>query len=97
MKLQIDNEDIWELLPWQEAVIKNDILEEEFVDHMKRIARWVWEHKFEQCFKRFRQEWEPRLITEGAQTLPTSQEAFANLVFSHPDYKNRSAREAERQ
>lgn len=95
MKIQVDGQDILDLQPWQEAVIKNDILEEEFESHMKRIARYVCEHKFDQCFQRLKEQWEKRLIDEGAKSLPTSKEEFANLIFSHPAYKNRSQREIE--
>lgn len=95
MKIQVDNIDVYELQPWQELVLKNDLLEEEFEEHMKRIAQWIWEHKFENCFTRLKNEWEPKLIGRGATSLPTDREEFATLVFSQPDYKNRSTRDAE--
>lgn len=95
MRIQVDNQEIFELLPWQENVIKNDIFEEEFETHMRRIARWVWENKFERCFERLKNEWEPKLIDRGLQSLPTGKEEFANLVFSQPDYRNRSERLAD--
>lgn len=94
MKLQVDNQDVFELQLWQEAVIKNDIKDEEFVDDMKRRARYIWEHKFEKCYERFEKEWLEKLRTDQSiQNIPTSKEAFVNLVISRPDYKNRSQRE----
>lgn len=96
MKLQVDNQDVFELQPWQEAVIKNDIKDEEFIDDMKRRARYIWEHKFEKCYERFEKEWLEKLRTDQSiQNIPTSKEAFVNLVISRSDYKNRSQREVE--
>jgi len=95
MKLQIDGIEIFELFPWQEKVIKNDILEKEFETHMKQIARWVWEQKFQRCFQRFENEWLPKLRDDPAISfIPADREAFVNLVLSRPDYKNRTQRDA---
>ena len=96
MKLYVDDEQIFELLPWQEAVIKNDILEHEFVEDMKRRARYIWEHKFERCYERFQKEWIEKLRSDPSITsFPTDKQAFVNMVISRPDYKNRDARETE--
>lgn len=93
MKIQIDGQDVYELLPWQEAVIKNDIPNEIFVEDMKRRARYIWEHKFEQCMKRFEEEWMPKLRQDpNITSIPSSQEAFVNMVLARPEYKSRSQR-----
>lgn len=41
-----------------------------------------------------KREWEPKLKSRGVAMIPTDDEAFAELIFSQPDYKNRSQREA---
>lgn len=98
MKAQVDSTDIYELLPWQENVIKNEVLTEEFEEDMKRRIKWVWEHKFEQCYKRFEEEWIEKLRADPTVTqIPTDKEAFVNLVLARPEYKNRSERDAAQQ
>jgi len=95
MKISVDDQELFTLSAIQKEVIKNDIDEDIFDNDMKRRVQYILMHKYEQCFKRLKNEWEPKLIAEGAQSLPTDPDAFAQLVFSHPDYKNRKARNAE--
>lgn len=96
MKLYVDGEQIFELLPWQETVIKNDISEEEYIADMKRRARYIWEHKFERCYERFEKEWSEKLKADPSITsIPTDKQQFVNLVLSRSDYKNRAIREAQ--
>lgn len=95
MKIQVDNETVFELNETQKKVIKNDILESEFNDDMKRRARYIIEHKYQRCFDRLKKEWEPKLVQRGLRSLPTSADEFALLVFSQQDYKNRTQRDLE--
>jgi hypothetical protein len=60
---------------------------------MKRRLHWVLTHKLECCFERLKKEWEPKLKANGVKMIPTDPEEFAELVFSQPDYENRSQRE----
>jgi len=94
MKVQVDGKDIYELSETQKKVIQNDIPLEIFEDDMKRRLHWVLNHKFERCYDRLKKEWEPKLASR-MESLPTSAEAFCNLVFSQPDYKSRSQRMAD--
>ena len=95
MKIFVDNDQVFELNETKKKVIKNDIHENIFVDDMKRRVRWILEHKYENCFKRLKQEWEPKLAAKGLKSIPTDADEFAELVFSQTDYKNRSQRESE--
>jgi len=61
---------------------------------MKRRLEWILMSKYEQCFKRLKEEWDPKLAVNGVDMIPTNPDAYAKLVFSQPDYKNRSTREA---
>lgn len=95
MKIQVNNETVFELNETQKKVIKNEILESEFDEDMKRRARYIIEHKYQRCLERLKREWEPKLVERGVRSLPTSSDEFALLVFSQPDYKDRTARELE--
>lgn len=96
MKISVDDQEIFTLSEVQKKVIKNDILSESFEDDMKRRLQWaLLDVKYTKCMERLRKEWEPKLAARGVEMLPTNNDAFANLVFSQPDYKDRSAREIE--
>lgn len=96
MKISVDDAELFTLTEFQKQVIQNDIPTEIFDDDMKRRLRWVLiDEKYQRCLERLRKEWEPRLKAEGAPSLPTNDETFAALVFAHPQYKNRSQRDAE--
>ncbi len=95
MKISVDGEELFEISEIQKKVIKNDIQEGIFEEDMKRRLKWVIEEKYKNCFKRLKDSWEPILISKGAKSLPTDPDEFAKLVFSDPDYKNRSERDSE--
>jgi len=94
MKISVNNQEIYSLSPIQCKVIcdyvHGDIMEED----MKRRLEWVLMHLHEQCIKRLRDEWMPKL-SKRMDSIPTSDDAFAELVFSQPDYKDRKDRDAE--
>lgn len=96
MKFIVDQEEVLDLATWQENLIKNDIASSLFEADMKRRVSGIILHKLDQCFKRMEDEWRPKLIAEGAASLPTSREEFVNLVLSHPNYKDKEIREQER-
>jgi hypothetical protein len=95
MKISVDGQELYTLSETQKKVIKNDILEEIFEEDMKRRLQYTLTHKYERCFERLKKEWEPHLISNGVRMIPTDPDEFANLVFSQPKYKNRSAREKD--
>lgn len=94
MKIQVDGKPVFELNETQKKVIQNDIPSEIFVSDMERRARYIIEHKYERCLKRLKEEWEPKL-RDRVQSVPTDQDALAELIFSQPDYRSRSQREKE--
>ena len=94
MKIQVDGKEVYSLNETKKKVIQNDILSEIFQEDMERRAKYIIEHKYERCLERLKLEWEPKL-RERVSSLPTDQDALAELIFSQPDYKNRSKREQE--
>lgn len=93
MKIAVDDQELFRLNATQKKVIMNDIDEDMFDDDMKRRLQWVLMHKYERCFERLKQEWEPKLIENGVSMIPTDKDAFAELVFSQTAYKGRKQRE----
>jgi len=93
MKIYINNENIFELTETKKKVIKNDILEEEFEQDIKRRVRRALERKYKNCFTRLKAEWLPKLKTMGIKSVPTDDDELAELIFKQPGYKNRNQRE----
>ena len=94
MKVSVNDVELFSLNETQKNVIKNDIHADEFEADMCRRLCYVLTHKYEQSFDRLKKEWEPKLAASGAKSIPTDKDEFANLVFAHPEYKDRAAREA---
>lgn len=93
MKISIDGFDLISLTETQKKVIQNDLNEDVFEADIKRRLRYILEQKYQQSFKRLKQEWEPKLKADGIEFIPTNEEAFAKLVITRPDYKSRKQRE----
>lgn len=95
MKISVDGVDLFELTDIQKQVIANDIPSEILEDDMKRRLHYILTHKYERCYERLQQEWLPKLAANGVKSVPMDRDELAVLIFSQPNYKNRSAREAE--
>lgn len=96
MKISVNDQELYTLSETQKKVIQNDIQSEIFDEDMKRRLKWVLvDEKYQKCFERMKKEWEPKLAQRGVASIPTHPDAFAELVFSQADYKNRSQKEAE--
>jgi len=93
MKISVNNKELFSLSDIQKRVICNDIHADILDADLERRLQWVLTHKYEQCMKRLRDEWMPKL-KDRVESVPTSDDAFASLVFSQPDYKDRKSREA---
>lgn len=94
MKISVNDVELYTLTETQKKIIQNDIPSEIFEEDMKRRLRWVLlDEKVKKCAERLRKEWEPKLLQRGVKQVPLDNEAFAELVFSQRDYKNRSQRE----
>ena len=80
----------------QENMELDSYLAQEEQNHCDRMA-WILQHKYERCLERMKLEWLPKLEALGVKEVPADDYAFAELVFSQKDYKDRSMREKEAQ
>jgi len=93
MKIKVDDTELFELSDTQKKVIKNEINSDIFDEDMKRRLFYIIDHKYKQCFKRLKAEWEPKLCSRGIESIPTDKDSFAQLVFEQEDYKDKKERE----
>jgi hypothetical protein len=92
MKISVNNRELFSLSEVQKRVICNDIHADILDSDLERRLQWVLMHKYEQCMKRLRDEWMPKLKGR-VESVPLDDDAFAQLVFSQQDYKDRKGRE----
>lgn len=95
MKISVDGVEVFTLSDTQKKVICNDIPHPLFEEDMKRRINYIIMHKYEQCFKRLKEEWDSKLAANGVSMIPTDPEAYAQLVFKQPNYKCRATRDSE--
>lgn len=93
MKISVNDQELFTLTDIQKQVIKNDIHAEEFDTDMNRRVQWILMHKYDECFKALKAEWDPKLAANGVKMIPTDPDDYAQLVFAQPNYKDRSARD----
>jgi RecJ-like exonuclease len=91
MKISVNDQELYTLSDTQKQVIMNEIPEDIFDTDMKRRLHYILTHKYDQCFKALKAEWDPKLLANGVAMVPTDPDAYAKLVFAQPNYKNRSA------
>ena len=92
MKISVDDKEFFTLSDTQKKVIMNDIHADIFDEDMKRRLKYILMHKYEECFKRLKNEWEPKLKDLGVSSIPLDESAFAELVFSRHEYSDRKSR-----
>ena len=95
MKISVNDTELFTLSETQKKVIKNDISDDIFEDDMKRRLQYILTHKYERCFARLKAEWDKKLPALGVESIPTDPDAYAQLVFARPEYKDRKARDVE--
>ncbi len=95
MKISVNDVELFSLSDTQKKVICNDISTVIFDEDMKRRLQYILTHKYEQCFKRLKIEWDAKLEAAGVASIPTNRDAYAELVFALPAYKDRAARDLE--
>lgn len=94
--VKVDGKDCFVIDSTTKKLLKMDVSKDKCcVEYCKERMQWVLMHKYERCMERLRREWEPKLMALGMKELPLDDDEFAELVFSQPNYKNRSQREAE--
>jgi hypothetical protein len=94
MKISIDGVPLFEMTDIQKKVIADEIAVADLDADLKRRLQWILMHKYDECFKKLKSTWEPLLAARGVASIPTNKDAFAQLVFSQSDYKDRAARDA---
>lgn len=95
MKISVNDEHLFTLSDTQKKVIEDQLHNEILDESLRRRLQWSLIHKYEQCFKRLKQEWDPKLLAAGIRMIPTDPDEYAQLVFSQPDYKSKAAQQAE--
>jgi len=95
MKISVDDKELYSLTDTQKNVIKNEINSDTLDADLKRRLQWVLTHKYEQCFKKLKAEWDPKLAKNGVESIPTDPDAYAALVFEQPNYEDRKTRDAK--
>lgn len=93
MKISINDKELFTLSETQKNVIKNDIHADIFDNDMARRLQYILMHKYERCFERLKAEWDKKLIENGVKSVPTDPDAYAQLIFSQPNYKDRKTRD----
>lgn len=88
----MNDKEVFSLSDVRKKVICNDISCDLFEEDMCRRAAYLLNHKYEQCMKRLREEWMPKLKGK-VDSVPLDDDKFAELVFSQPDYMDRKARD----
>lgn len=71
------------------------VLKKDAHKRLREIVEYFVPHKLEKVAERLRRQWDPRLQAKGINDIPVSDEAFAQLVFSQPEYEDRKARKAQ--
>jgi hypothetical protein len=95
MKIKVNDDHLFEINDTRRKVICNDIPYDIFEEDIKRRLQWVIMHKYDNCFKRLKEEWEPKLLENGISSFPAHPDEFAELVFRQHNYKCRKTREDE--
>ena len=88
----IDDQEAFRVSPLHKRMIKFSG-EQDPDEYLMARMKWILPHKYERCLERLRLEWEPRLAKQN-KAIPLDDDEFAELVFSQPDYMDRSARDA---
>ncbi len=94
MKVKLEDEVLYEIDERMIKLISHDIIDP--IAHIKHLLRYFVQHKCDQCFARLESEYIPKLREDPSITvLPIDKRQLADLIFSHPSYKNRADREKE--
>ena len=95
MKISVNDQEFFTLSETKKKVIYNDINLDAFDEDMKRRLQYILTHKYDNCFKRLKAEWDSKLALNGVKMMPTNPDEYAELVFLQPNYKCRKTRDLE--
>lgn len=86
LKIILDDEDISALSDMQKKIIFSCMQEYYVKEEIKKRTQWNLLNIYERSLKKLKSEWHVKL-SKRYEMLPTSDEAFALLVFEQPDFK----------
>jgi len=95
MKISVDDKEVFVLSETQKNVLKNEIPSAKLDEDLKRRLHWVLDHKYQRAFVKMKKEWDKKLELNGVESIPVDKDAYAQLVFSQPNYKDRDARDKD--
>ena len=95
MKISVNDIELFSFSEVQKKVIANDIESEKLESDIKKRLKYVLINRYERCFDKLKKEWEPKFMAKGIESLPIDKDAFAALVFSDEDYKDKATRDEE--
>ena len=75
------------------STFKYEINSDEFESVFKFWLKKEIEHRYKISFDLFKKEWDPKLIANEVTMIPLDEGAYAQLVFSQPNYKDRKTRD----
>jgi hypothetical protein len=94
MKIYLDNLEIFEITNIDRLLLEHDLIDVD--NEIKRRLEYIIKHKVDQCYSRLKSEWDKKFQSDvNITSVPTKRDDYVALVIAHPDYKNRSVREAE--
>lgn len=95
MKISVNDIELYTISETRKQVLKHFIPSALLDEDIKRRVFWVMDHKYQQAFSKMKAEWDPKLVANGVESIPTDKDAYAQLVFSQANYKDRDAVDAE--
>jgi hypothetical protein len=93
MKILVDNDVLFEINDTEKKILADTLFMEELEAELRQKIQWIIAQELTRSFKKLKDDWEPKLAAAGVTMIPTDKLAFAELVFSQPEYKSRSERE----
>jgi hypothetical protein len=94
LSVAVDGKEVFKVTPLQKKILVH-LGKKDPDEHCHSQMAWILAHKYERCMERLRREWEPKLLSMDISYFPLDDDDFAKLIFSQPNYKNRSQREKE--
>lgn len=88
MKCMINDMEAFELNPTQVNILAHVIPYHEIEDHLKGLIQYIVGQKLRECAGKLFEEWKPKMIKEGIQSVPIMDIDLAKMIFERPDYVN---------
>lgn len=85
MKFYVDNSEVFELLPWHESLIKNDIFSEIFESDMHRRCMYSLKAPIEKLVYINQDKFKDKLRNLGVQSIPGKLSNFIDVIAQRND------------